>query len=131
VRHEGVGRLMHFRSGLAPPLLGLNARPVVCPWKKSATRFEGPDFRARNDLDRATLANLFAWTEEQFLQRTEGSAIRRTGYEGWLRNIAIALGNAPRDPAVIETLAMRRDDPSPVVREHVAWALAKQSSPRL
>ena len=79
----------------------------MCPWNKFATRFDEPDFRARNDLDRATLAELFAWSEEEFLQRTEGSAIRRTGYERWLRNIAVALGNAPTTPEVLAALESR------------------------
>ena len=86
-----------------------------------------PDFRVRNGLDQATLAELFAWEEDEFLRRTEGSAIRRTGHEGWLRNIAVALGNAPGTPAVLAALASRRDHPSALVREHVAWALARHA----
>src|SRR5690606_13846658 len=89
-----------------------------------------PDFRVRNGLDQASLVELFAWSEEEFLQRTEGSAIRRTGYEGWLRNLAVALGNAPRSPQVITALASRRDHPSDLVREHVAWALARHGVSR-
>jgi epoxyqueuosine reductase len=71
---------------------------------------------------------LFAWTEQEFLQRTEGSAIRRIGYECWLRNIAIALGNAPSLPIIVAGLAARADDPSPLIREHVAWALAQHTN---
>jgi epoxyqueuosine reductase len=70
---------------------------------------------------------LFAWTEDQFLRRTEGSAIRRIGHVRWLRNIAVALGNAPSDPAIVAALRARLDHPSPLVREHVAWALARQA----
>ena len=84
-----------------------------------------PDFAPRNGLDGATLAGLFAWEEDEFLRRTEGSAIRRTGHAGWLRNIAVALGNAPTTPAVLAALASRRDHPDPMVREHTAWALAR------
>ena len=73
----------------------------------------------------ATLPQLFAWSEDEFLRRTEGSAIRRSGHERWLRNIAVALGNAPSTPDVLTALASRRDDPSAVVREHVAWALRR------
>ncbi len=73
----------------------------------------------------ATLPQLFAWDEAEFLRRTEGSAIRRSGHERWLRNIAVALGNAPTTPDVLAALARRREDPSPLVREHVAWALAR------
>ncbi|HEX7043549.1 MAG TPA: hypothetical protein VF203_02935, partial [Burkholderiales bacterium] len=68
------------------------------------------------------------WSEEEFLRRTEGSAIRRIGYEQWLRNIAVALGNAPSDPAVLAALDSRRNHPSALVREHVAWALARHAS---
>ena len=71
---------------------------------------------------------MFAWDETEFLQRTEGSAIRRSGHERWLRNIAVALGNAPTTPEVLASLAARRDESSEVVREHVAWALARHTS---
>jgi epoxyqueuosine reductase len=83
------------------------------------------DFAPRNGLDGARLVELFAWTEDEFLKRTEGSAIRRTRYRGWLRNIAVALGNAPTTPSVLAALASRRDEPDEMVREHVAWALAR------
>jgi len=78
----------------------------------------------RNGLDSAQLIELFAWTEEEFAKRFEGSAIRRIGHEKWLRNIAVALGNAPRSPAVVAALRGRSAHPSPLVREHVEWALA-------
>jgi epoxyqueuosine reductase len=81
-------------------IFGCDDCQLACPWNKFAVRNEEPDFRARNDLEHATLAQLFAWDEAQFLQRTEGSAIRRAGYEGWLRNIAVALGNAPTTPSL-------------------------------
>jgi epoxyqueuosine reductase len=100
----------------------------VCPWNKFARRTDEPDFRTRNNLDKATLAQLFAWTEEEFLQRTEGSAIRRSGYRRWLRNIAIALGNAPATPDVLAALESRRDCEDDVVREHVHWALAQHAA---
>ncbi len=108
-------------------IFGCDDCQLICPWNKFARRTDEPDFRARNDLDVATLPQLFAWTEQEFLQRTEGSAIRRSGYESWLRNIAVALGNAPTGDEILEALASRRDDPSPVVREHVAWALARHA----
>ncbi|KFN41165.1 tRNA epoxyqueuosine(34) reductase QueG [Arenimonas oryziterrae] len=113
-----------FRAAIGNRIFGCDDCQLICPWNKFATRFDEPDFRARNDLDRATLVELFAWTETEFLQRTEGSAIRRTGYEGWLRNIAVALGNAPRSAEVLSALESRREDASEIVREHVAWALA-------
>ena len=79
----------------------------------------------RNGLDGATLVGLFAWSEEQFDARMRGSAIRRIGYERWLRNLAVGLGNAPRAPEVLAALRARADHPSPLVREHVEWALAR------
>jgi epoxyqueuosine reductase len=94
----------------------------VCPWNKFARAAAHPDFKTRHRLDSTRLDELFAWTEAEFLERTAGSAIRRIGYERWLRNIAIALGNAPATPANTAALAARADDPSVLVREHVVWA---------
>ena len=84
-----------------------------------------PDFAPRHSLDGPKLVELFAWSEPEFLSRTEGMAIRRTGYEGWLRNLAVGLGNAPRSDEVVAALRARADHPSEMVREHVAWALAR------
>ena len=106
-------------------IFGCDDCQLVCPWNKFARRTDEPDFRTRNNLDQATLAELFAWDEDEFLRRTEGSAIRRSGHERWLRNIAVALGNAPKSDAVITALESRREHASPVVREHVEWALAQ------
>ena len=104
-------------------IFGCDDCQLVCPWNKFARRTDEPDFRARNNLDQATLATLFAWDEDEFLRRTEGSAIRRSGHERWLRNIAVALGNAPATSEVMAALQSRREHPSPIVREHVQWAL--------
>ena len=109
-------------------IFGCDDCQLACPWNKFARRSDEPDFRARNDLDKATLVDLFAWSEGEFLRRTEGSAIRRSGHERWLRNIAVALGNAPTTPEVVSALRSRREDPSPVVREHVEWALARHGA---
>ncbi|MFY2764493.1 tRNA epoxyqueuosine(34) reductase QueG [Arenimonas sp. MALMAid1274] len=109
-------------------IFGCDDCQLACPWNKFAVRSAEADFRPRNDLDRSTLVQLFAWNEAEFLARTEGSAIRRTGHEGWLRNIAVALGNARTTPQVVGALATRRADPSAVVREHVAWALARHGA---
>ena len=87
-----------------------------------------PDFKVRHRLDATRLSELFAWTAQEFLARTEGSAIRRIGYERWLRNIAVALGNAPSTPEILSALASRADDPSAMVREHVSWARAEHSA---
>jgi len=108
-------------------IFGCDDCQLACPWNKFAERHSVPDFLPRNGLDTATLAELFAWEEDEFLRRTEGSAIRRTGHAGWLRNIAVALGNAPSSPAVLAALASRREHPDPMVREHVAWALRRHA----
>ncbi|AXA83824.1 tRNA epoxyqueuosine(34) reductase QueG [Lysobacter oculi] len=124
IEHEGAIPL-EFREAIGNRIFGCDDCQLVCPWNKFAQRSDEPDFRTRNDLDRATLAELFAWEEDEFLQRTEGSAIRRSGHERWLRNIAVALGNAPTTDAVIAALRSRMEHPSEIVREHVAWALAR------
>ena len=106
-------------------IFGCDDCQAVCPWNRFADHTDEDDFHPRHDLDRATLIELFAWTADEFDQRTRGSAIRRTGYDGWLRNIAVALGNAETHPDVVEALRQRRDAASPVVREHVRWALSR------
>ncbi|HXU43179.1 MAG TPA: tRNA epoxyqueuosine(34) reductase QueG [Burkholderiales bacterium] len=98
---------------------------VVCPWNSFAQPTGEKDFEVRNGLDRATLVALFAWSETDFDERLRGSPIRRIGYERWLRNLAVGLGNAPSSPEVLAALRFRSDHPSPLVREHVEWALAR------
>jgi len=106
-------------------VFGCDDCQIVCPWNRFARPSAEDDFQPRHGLDNATLAELFLWTEEQFLSRTEGSPLRRAGYERWLRNLAVGLGNAPSTIVVLEALKARRDDPSALVREHVAWALRR------
>lgn len=100
----------------------------VCPWNKFARFTDEDDFQPRHGLDTADLLGLFQWTEDEFLRRTEGSAIRRLGHERWLRNVAVALGNAPPSSDIMTALEARRNHPSELVREHVSWAIARQSA---
>jgi epoxyqueuosine reductase len=101
---------------------------LACPWNRFARTAELPDFDVRHGLDRATLVELFGWTEAQFRERHAGSAILRIGHERWLRNLAVALGNAPTSDAVVAALHARADHPSALVREHVRWALARHGA---
>ncbi len=100
---------------------------LACPWNRYAQRSAEADFAVRNGLDTATLVDLFAWTEAEFKARLAGSAIHRIGFERWLRNLAVALGNAPSSPAIIAALEARADHASALVREHVAWALMRHA----
>jgi epoxyqueuosine reductase len=132
IEHEGAID-EDLRPLIGNRIFGCDDCQLICPWNKFARRTDEPDFRVRNDLDKATLAELFAWTEAEFLQRTEGSPIRRSGYARWLRNLAIALGNAPTTPEVVAALQSRRDIDdagfdSTMVREHVQWALARHGA---
>jgi epoxyqueuosine reductase len=102
-----------------------------CPWNRFAQPSDEADFTPRHGLDNSTLLSLFAWSEDDFLHNTTGSAIRRIGYVRWLRNIAVALGNAPRDPAILRALSQRLDHPSSLVVEHVEWAVLRQNSPAI
>jgi len=119
-----------LRSLMGNRIYGCDDCQLVCPWNRFAQPSAETEFAPRHGLDTASLLQLFAWSEQEFLRRTEGSAIRRAGYKGWLRNIAVALGNArPPDAAeheaILAALGARKDDPSPMVREHVEWALTR------
>ena len=118
-----------LRKAIGNRIYGCDDCQLVCPWNKFAREAAHPDFKVRHGLDGATLADLFRWSAAQFEERTRGSAIHRLGYERWSRNIAVALGNAPSGPEVLGALAERRADPSPLVREHVEWALSQHTAP--
>jgi len=98
---------------------------LVCPWNRFSCLTEEEDFHVKNGLDQTTLVELFAWTEAEFDERLRGSPIRRIGYERWLRNLAVGLGNAPSSAEVVTALQSRRNYPSLLVREHVEWALKR------
>jgi epoxyqueuosine reductase len=127
IEHEGAID-PELRPLIGNRIFGCDDCQLICPWNKFARRTDEPDFRARNRLDEATLEELFAWSEDEFLQRTEGSPIRRSGYVRWLRNLAVALGNAPTSPGVLAALQARRGVDDPMVREHVEWALARHGA---
>ncbi|HUD43080.1 MAG TPA: tRNA epoxyqueuosine(34) reductase QueG [Dokdonella sp.] len=117
---------LELRPLIGNRIFGCDDCQLICPWNKFATPTTSPDFAPRHRLDDSRLVDLFAWSETDFQQRTEGSPIRRTGYAGWLRNIAVALGNAPYSDETLRALQARRDDASDLVREHVRWAIGEQ-----
>jgi epoxyqueuosine reductase len=114
-----------FRALIGNRVYGCDDCQLVCPWNGFAKISKEVDFQVRNGLDRASLLELFAWTEEDFDRRMRGSPIRRIGYERWLRNLAVGLGNAPKSPEVILSLQQKVNHPSALVREHVHWALQR------
>lgn len=115
-----------LRPLLGNRIYGCDDCQLCCPWNRFATAGDA-DFAPRHGLDASALADLFAWSAADFEQRLQGSPIRRIGHERWLRNIAVALGNAPATPAVLAALQSRSDDASALVREHVAWALRRHA----
>jgi len=115
-----------LRAAIGNRIFGCDDCQLFCPWNKFAQPTTVGDFAVRHGLDSAGLVSLFEWSEQEWETRTAGSALRRAGYEGWLRNVAVALGNAPWDERVVAALAARAEDPSPIVREHVRWALERQ-----
>lgn len=116
---------VELRPLMGNRIYGCDDCQLVCPWNKFAQPTQEPDFTPRHGLSAPELVALFAWTEEEFLIKTEGSAIRRIGYDCWLRNIAVALGNAPTNSRTVNALNTRIDHPSELVREHVRWALGR------
>ena len=119
---------LEFRKAIGNRIYGCDDCQLFCPWNKFAEPTAEGDFAPRHDLDSAAMTELFAWTEDEWLKRTEGSAIRRVGYERWLRNLAVALGNAKTTPAVIDALNQRRNSASKLVAEHISWALVQHDA---
>ena len=135
IEHAGPIPL-ELRPLMGNRIYGCDDCQLVCPWNRFAKISTSPDFQPRNQLDSATLLQLFAWSEAEFMRRLEGSAIRRIGHERWLRNLAVALGNsltralasAPENAtAIIDALQARADHPSVMLREHLQWALSRQN----
>ncbi|MDH4216073.1 MAG: tRNA epoxyqueuosine(34) reductase QueG [Gallionella sp.] len=118
---------VELRPLIGNRIYGCDDCQLVCPWNGFAQASIEPDFAVRYGLDDVSLADLFAWEETEFNSKLAGSAIYRIGHEQWLRNIAVALGNAPKSAAVLAALKSRTGHPSELVREHVAWALAQHS----
>ncbi len=118
-----------FRPLIGNRVYGCDDCQMVCPWNRFARPSGEAEFDVRNGLDDAALVDLFAWTRREFEDRMAGSAIRRIGYERWLRNLAVGLGNAADRAAALRALGTREDDPSVLVREHVAWAMRRQERP--
>lgn len=119
---------VELRPLMGNRIYGCDDCQLTCPWNRFAQPTPETDFLPRHDLDSVTLLELFAWSEAEFLQRTEGSPIRRIGYECWLRNIAVALGNAPASKSITQALHDKLNHPSELVREHVQWALANHEA---
>ncbi|RKZ37812.1 MAG: tRNA epoxyqueuosine(34) reductase QueG [Gammaproteobacteria bacterium] len=118
----------HLRPLMGNRIFGCDDCQLVCPWNRFATDTKEPDFLPRNGLDSSDLTTFFLWTETDFLHKTAGTPLRRIGHESWLRNIAVALGNAPHSAKIIAALSKRHEHPSAIVREHVIWALARQQA---
>jgi len=124
IEHKGAIP-KEFREAIGNRIYGCDDCQLVCPWNRFAQTAKQADFAIRNQLDSASLLRLFAWTEEEFLKKMEGSPIRRIGYERWQRNIAIALGNAPSSPIIEQALNEKYPSSTLLVREHINWALTK------
>ena len=118
---------VELRPLLGNRIYGCDDCQLICPWNRFAKLTDEKEFHPRHDLDATTLIELFNWSEQTFLKKTEGSPIRRIGYECWLRNIAVALGNAPRDEKIMQALQNKLTHPSELVREHVEWAIHRLS----
>lgn len=119
---------IEFRKAMGNRIYGCDDCQIFCPWNKFSQLTSLIDFATRNNLDDSTLLELFAWTKPEFEHRMQGSPIYRIGYESWMRNIAVALGNASYSTAIINALNNKLPKVNPMVAEHISWAIAEQSS---
>ncbi len=124
IEHRGAIPV-ELRPLIGNRVFGCDDCQLCCPWNRDAPTTHEPDFKPRHGLDAASLVALFRWDEATFLRRTEGSALRRPGYEGWRRNLVVALGNGPPSPAAKAALREARSGASELLREHIDWALAR------
>ena len=122
IEHKSVIPV-EYRKAMGNRIYGCDDCQLVCPWNKYSKTSALPDFAKRHHLDNSDLLTLFLWSEKEFLKYTEGSAIRRIGYQQWIRNLAVALGNAPASPEIINALRQRMADTSALVQQHIQWAL--------
>jgi epoxyqueuosine reductase len=114
---------IEFRKAIGNRIYGCDDCQMICPWNRFSQESPEKDYQVRHGLDSESLLNLFKWSEEQFLDKMQGSAIRRIGYERWQRNLAVALGNAPHNNALIAALSAKRESSSEMVKIHIDWAL--------
>lgn len=121
---------LELRPLMGNRIVGCDDCQLICPWNKFAKVTTESDFKPRHALDKSALVDLFLWSEAEFLRKTEGSAIRRIGYSCWIRNTAVALGNAPYEKKIKTALESRKDFPNPMVREHIQWAIDQQEKKR-
>ena len=128
IEHHGAIP-QELRPLMGNRIFGCDDCQLVCPWNRGAQPATESDFAPRNGLDAPALLTLWSWDEAEWLRRTEGMPLRRLDFNRWLRNLSIALGNAPHSPAVVEALKRREEHADEIVREHVAWALARHSAP--
>ncbi len=125
IEHAGAIPV-ELRAPMGNRIYGCDDCQLICPWNRFAQPSLEQDYAVRNDLDAPQLLSLFEWDEESFLTRTEGSPLRRMGHQRWLRNIAVALGNAPADTAVLHALEQKKEQASELLREHLHWSLTQQ-----
>ena len=117
---------IEFREAMGNRIYGCDDCQLICPWNRFAQETHETDYQIRHDLDHEHLLTLFAWTEQDFLDKMQGSAVRRIGFKRWQRNIAVALGNAPPSDKIINVLIAARPTSDDIVKEHIDWAIEQQ-----